>query len=277
MNIAEHAKTFQKALDEQILEGATSGWMEENACNAIYNGGNKITFPKISNNKVYAYETFELTQCMDKRFRIDIWDVDESNFGFAAGNIAAEHQRTIVIPQIDAYRYSYLVKVAGIRETYTPEKSTLLSTLINQLDKVKSATDFNTDIIITMSRPVYDKIMFFSEISDSVKYTNFKQGSLEFPVKVICNVPIIPVPSRRMKTEYIFTNNGFEPTSSSKDINWIICPKSVPIAVSKTDNVKIITPAENEFADAWDIDYRKYHDIFVSDYKKNCIAVNISE
>lgn len=57
---------------------------------------------------------------------------------------------------------------------------------------------------------------------------------------------------------------------------WVvICPKSAPIAVSKTDNVKIITPEANQFADAWDIDYRKYHDLFIPDNKKSVIAVSM--
>ena len=55
----------------------------------------------------------------------------------------------------------------------------------------------------------------------------------------------------------------------------VICPKSAPIAVSKTDNVKIITPEANQFADAWDIDYRKYHDLFVPENKKAVIAVSL--
>lgn len=58
--------------------------------------------------------------------------------------------------------------------------------------------------------------------------------------------------------------------------SWgLICPKNAPIAVSKTDNVKIITPEANQFADAWDIDYRKYHDLFVPDNKKAVIAVSV--
>ena len=58
--------------------------------------------------------------------------------------------------------------------------------------------------------------------------------------------------------------------------SWgLICPKSAPIAVSKTDNVKIITPENNQFADAWDIDYRKYHDLFIPDNKKAVIAVSV--
>lgn len=59
-------------------------------------------------------------------------------------------------------------------------------------------------------------------------------------------------------------------------VNWLICPKSVPVAVSKTDNVKIITPELNQFADAWDVDYRKYHDLFVPESKKATIAVSVS-
>lgn len=60
-------------------------------------------------------------------------------------------------------------------------------------------------------------------------------------------------------------------------VNWLICPKSAPVAVSKTDNVKIITPELNQFADAWDVDYRKYHDLFVPENKRAAIAVSVSE
>ena len=30
-NTIEYAKVFQKELDKQVIEGSTSGWMEENA------------------------------------------------------------------------------------------------------------------------------------------------------------------------------------------------------------------------------------------------------
>ena len=60
-------------------------------------------------------------------------------------------------------------------------------------------------------------------------------------------------------------------------VNWLICPRTAPIAVSKTDNVKIIAPEVNQFADAWDVDYRKYHDLFIPENKKAAIAVSIAE
>lgn len=294
-NTIEYAKVFQKELDKQVLEGATSGWMEENASQVIYNGGSEIKLPKMSLQGLgsysrdegysggavtYAYETFSLTQDRGRRFRIDAIDVDESGFGLAAANVAAEFQRTQVIPEIDAYRYSRLAAAAGIRETYTPDKATVMSTLLDQLGKVRDITGDEGDVVIIMSRPVYDKLMLSGEISYAVENSQFKQGELEFGVKSINGVPVIPVPSARMKSAYTFRadgNGGFAPADGAKEVNWIICPKSAPIAVSKTDNVKIITPEANQFADAWDIDYRKYHDLFVPDNKKAVIAVSLGD
>ncbi len=293
-NTIEYARVFQKELDKQVIEGSTSGWMEENASQVIYNGGSEIKLPKmslqglgsysrgdgyVSGAVTYAYETFSLTQDRGRRFRIDAVDVDESGFGLAAANVAAEFQRTKVIPEIDAYRYSRLAAAAGIRETYTPDKSTVMSSLLAQLGAVRDVTGDEGDVVIAMSRPVYDKLLMSGEISYSVETADFKQGELEFSVKTINGVPVIPVPSARMKTAYTFKGDGdggFSPASGAKDINWIICPKSAPIAVSKTDNVKIITPEANQFADAWDIDYRKYHDLFIPDNKKAVIAVSVS-
>lgn len=292
-NTIEYAKVFQKELDKQVIEGSTSGWMEENASQVIYNGGSEIKLPKmslqglgsysrgdgyVSGAVTYAYETFSLTQDRGRRFRIDAVDVDESGFGLAAANVAAEFQRTKVIPEIDAYRYSKLAEAAGIRETYTSDKSTVMSSLLAQLGEVRDVTGDEGDVVIVMSRPVYDKLMLSGEISYAVESANFKQGDLEFSVKTINGVPVIPVPSARMKTAYTFKTDGdggFTAADDAKDINWLICPKSAPIAVSKTDNVKIITPENNQFADAWDIDYRKYHDLFVPDNKKAVIAVSI--
>ncbi len=294
-NTIEYAKVFQKELDKQVTEGCTSGWMEDNASQVIYNGGAEIKMPKMSMQGLgsynrdsgyaggavtYSFETFTLTQDRGRRFRIDAIDVDESGFGLAAANVAAEFQRTKVIPEIDAYRYSKLASYAGITENYTPDASTLLSALLGQLSAVCDITGGEGENVIIMSRPVYDKLMLSGELNGVLDCAQFAQGELELGVKTINGVPVIPVPSARMKTKYTFSTSGdggFAPASGAKDINWLICPKSAPIAVAKTDNVKIITPELNQFADAWDIDYRKYHDLFVPENKRAAVAVSISE
>ncbi len=240
-NTIEYAKLFQKELDKQILEGSTSGWMEENASQVIYSGGSEIKMPKMSlqglgtysrdegyvNGAVtYSFETFTLTQDRGRRFRIDAIDVDESGFGLAAANVASEFQRTKVIPEIDAYRYAKLASVAGITETYTPDKSTVMSDLLDQLSQVRDITGGEGEAVIIMSRPVYDKLMLSSELSYCIDTAQFSQGEVDFTVKTMNGVPVIPVPSARMKTAYVFSadgEGGFAPADDAKDINWLIC------------------------------------------------------
>lgn len=163
------------------------------------------------------------------------------------------------------------------RQTYFPGKDTVVSAILIQLDKVcKMVCDNNYgngDIVVAMSRPVYDKLVLSGE--SKLKPFQFRQGSLELFVKSINGIPIIPVPSKRMQTEYIFDANGFFPAIRAEPINWIICPKSAPIAISKTGSVKITPPGDNQFADAWDIEYRKYHDLLIPDNAKALIAASL--
>lgn len=55
-NTVEYAKVFQKELDKQVLEGATSGWMEDNAGQVKYSGGNEVKIPKMSLSGLGNYD-----------------------------------------------------------------------------------------------------------------------------------------------------------------------------------------------------------------------------
>lgn len=279
------AAVFQKELDKQILELSTSGWMEENAGQVIYNGGKEIKIPKIAMQGLgtydreegytggavtFSYQTHTMSQDRGRRFRLDAMDVDETDFALTAAAVASEFQRTQVIPEIDAYRYSTLAKKAGNKEVYTPAKSSVFSTLMEQIGKITDVTGGEGELVVIIARPVYDMLLMSSEVQKILDTTEFTQGGLNFTVKSINNIPLIPVSSARMKEDYIFKTGGegeeeggFKAKEGARNINWIICPRKAPVAISKTDNIKIIPPEQNQFADAWDIDYRKYHDLFL--------------
>jgi len=291
-NTIEYAKVFQSELDKQITEGATSGWMEDNASRVIYNGGSEIKMPKmslkglakydrddgyVSGAITYSYETMTMSQDRGRRFRIDALDVDESGFALAAANVAAEFQRTEVIPEIDAYRYSKLGAAASITKTYTPAKSSVLSTLIGQISAVREAVGGDGELVVTMARSVYDMLMLSSEVTHSLDAGSFSQGDLELNVKTICGASVIPVPSSRMMSAYTFSDtDGFAADDDAVQINWIICPQRVPLAVSKTDKMRIFAPDVNQQADAWQVVYRKYHDLCITKNKMNTVMVNIA-
>ena len=115
---------------------------------------------------------------------------------------------------------------------------------------------------------------------------DFTQGGVTLKVRALNGEhPIRRVGSGRLKSAYIFADGktegqktgGFAPAENALDVNWIICPRTVPIAVSRTDKVRIFDPETNQSARAWAIDYRKYHDLWITDNKWPQVWVNCKQ
>lgn len=101
--------------------------MELNSNMVKYNGGNEVKLPSIlmdglgdydrttgfvDGDVTLTWQTHTLTQDRGRTFSLDAMDVDETNFVATAGVVMGEFQRTMVIPEIDAYRYSKLATLA---------------------------------------------------------------------------------------------------------------------------------------------------------------------
>lgn len=290
INTLEYSKIFQQQLDQQIIEGATSGWMEDNAGQVKYSGGNEVKIPTISTQGLgdydrdegfvrgavtLTYETYKMTQDRGRTFSLDAMDVDESNFVVNAGSVMGVFQDEHVIPEIDSYRYSkiFAISKAGgrVTEGYTPVKATILEKLKADIQAIRNKVSRGVELVITMSPITVGILSDALENSRRIDIANFKQGSINLTVKVFDGLPIIEVPSDRLKTLYKKQDGktvgqeagGLVADTNAKDINWIITPKKAPIAVSKTDFTKIFTPQENQQANAWKMNYRKYHEIWI--------------
>ncbi len=302
INTIQYAQLLQTKLDEQVIAQSTSGWMEANAGLVKYDGGKEIKVPSISLNGMGDYdrdsgfvqgavtmthETLTMTMDRGRTFQLDAMDVNESGFLVNATAVAGEFQRTKVIPEIDAYRYSKIYALAAaknrVADAYTPARDTLLDALREDIAAIKDVVGDDIPLVITMPVPVGTMLDTVPDIIKSISVVDFKQGSVNLKIKALDEIPIRRVPSARMKTAYIFKDGitsgqedgGFEPASGAKAINWIITPQNVPIAVSKTDKLRIFAPDVNQQADAWKIDYRKYHELWMTKNKMNTIMVNI--
>lgn len=297
INTLEAAKIFMTALDRQMIEGSTSGWMESNAGQVKYSGGNEVKIPKMSLSGLanydrdggynqgavtLSYETKTMTKDRGREFMLDKIDVDETNFVASASEVMSVFQSTQVIPEVDAYRYSKiynLAKVSGGRE-YTPAANTILSTLNADITAVQDVAGAQ-ELVIIMPYTVADMLDNNEKIAKNVNVGTFKQGAVDIKIKTFNGIPVIRVPSARMKSAYVFndgktsgqTAGGFVAAADAVQINWIICPKSAPIAVSKTDNFKIFAPDVNQKADAWLIQYRKFHDLWIKDNALSAVRV----
>lgn len=301
-NSIQYATVFMEELDSQLVEKSTTGWMEGNAGQVQYNGGAEVKIPKMQMSGLgdydrdggfakgavtVTYETRKLTQDRGRTFQLDAMDVDETNFAATAGAVMREFQNTKVIPEIDAYRYSKiaeLAKTAGKIKEYTAAVDTIFENLMNDMTAIRDAVGDGCELVIAMSAKVAGMLDLAKGGTNVLESGVFQQGSAELKVKEIDGCPIIRVPSARFQTKYDFmdgvteneTDGGFAKAEDAKGINWIIMVKSAPVAISKTDVTRIFDPMTNQNANAWKIDYRKYHDIWITDNGMDGILVNIS-
>lgn len=302
INTLEMAKIFQAKLDQQVAIGATSAWMEANAQNVKYNGGDTVRMPEISTTGLANYDRdkgfnqgavtlkyreYTLTQDRGRTFHLDRMDVDESNFIANAGNVMGTFQRDWVIPEIDSYRYSRIAALAKAegraQEGYTLDAGTILEKLDEDITNIQDVAGENVPLVIIMSTKSRRILNDAKGIERYIKVDEFNSGAVKNKVNTFNDVPVLGVPSARMKTAYIFNdgttaeqkNGGFKPDTDAKDINWIIIPRNVPIAISKTDLPRIFEPSQNLMADAWKIDYRKFHDLWIPHNQMNRVFVNI--
>lgn len=301
INTLQYSQQFQTVLDAQMLAGATSAFMEANAGQVKYDGGDTVHIPEISMQGLAKYDRdegfnqgsvtlkfnpYKMTQDRGRTFQLDSMDVNETNFVATAGTVMGEFQRTQVIPEIDSYRYSKIAALATaenkVTTGFTPAVATILEKLEAEITEIQDVVGEDEGLIIVMSTKLRTILNNSDKFNRYLNVAEFKNGSVNTTVKSFNDIPILGVPSARMKTAYVFNDGktasqeagGFKADTAAKDINWIIMPQSAPIAVSKTDKVRVFTPDLNQKADAWKIDYRKYHDLWIPKNRFAAIRVN---
>ncbi|SDA45619.1 hypothetical protein SAMN02910343_00662 [Dialister histaminiformans] len=297
INTLEYAKIFQTELDKKMLETATSAWMESNAGQVKYNGGDEVRIPTISlvglgdydrdngykqGAVTLGYETRKMTMDRGRAFMLDAMDVDETNFVVAAGMVMGEFQRIEVVPEVDAYRYSAIYKAAGAdhQTTYTAAAASIMDSLDADITAIQDEIGDTEPLVVIISRKVHAILNAAKNVDRYINVAEFQNGAVSTKVKTFNDIPLLDVPSARFKSAYTFdagaTKNagGFAAADGAVDMNWIVIARRAPIAVSKQDKVRIFTPDTYQNANAWKLDYRKYHDLWIKDNALDAVRVN---
>lgn len=301
INTLQYSQQFQTVLDAQMFAGATTAFMEANAGQVKYDGGDTVHIPEISMQGLAKYDRdegfnqgsvtlkfnpYKMTQDRGRTFQLDSMDVNETNFVATAGTVMGEFQRTQVIPEIDSYRYSKIAALATaankVTTGFTPTATTILEKLEEEITDILDVVGENEPLIVVISTKLRTMLNNSDKFHKFLDVTTFQNGAVNTNVKSFNGVPILTAPSACLKTQYVFNDGktasqeagGFKADTAAKDINWIIMPQSAPIAVSKTDKVRVFTPDVNQKADAWKIDYRKYHDLWIPKNRFAAIRVN---
>lgn len=300
LNTVEAAKIFQTALDKKVEKQLTSAWMEVPSNFVQYDGGDEVKLPSIVVDGLGNYDrdggytvggvtlswnTYKLTQDRGRAFLLDAMMVNETNFILTATTVMDEFQRTQVAPEIDAYRYSKLAAVAKSENTTAKayEKGDdLYKAIKKDIAKLQNVgVDFE-NIILTISAGALSVLEESEMAARRMSYTNLGEGEVGGRILKIGDVEVNVVPQNRLVTEIQVNDGktsgqekgGWAKASTAKDINYILCPKDAPQAVTKQDIIRIFSPDKNQKANAWSIDYRRFHDLWVPESKKSLVIVS---
>lgn len=302
VNTLKYGTLFQKNLDLLAVQESVTGWMDANAGQVIYSGGAEVKIPKMTvdglgdydRDKGYAqggvtldYETRKMTQDRGRKFQLDAMDIDETNFVATAASVMGEFQRTQVVPEIDAYRLSVIAAQAvendkGIEYGYTPLDTDIIRKIKAGIQYIRD-NGYTEQLILHATGDVVMQVEL--AMLNHIRSVDFTKGGIKTKVPAIDDVPIISTPANRMYTAITIydgvtagqTKGGYKKGDAAKDVNFLIMPMGAPIAVTKQDKMKIFTPDENQDADAWKMNYRRYHDLWILDNKQNFIYANIKD
>ena len=305
INTLATATLFQNTLDKVAIQDAVTGWMDANAGQVIYNGGAEVKIPKMSvqgmgdydrdngyqqGGVTLEYETRKMTQDRGRKFQLDPIDINENNFVTTAAAVMGEFQRMHVTPEIDAYRISKIAtetiaanKAGMVEYGYTPG-ATGTSTLRKMKEGIKAIRELYNGPLVCHATP--DFIMELElELAGKITTATFSKGGIDTAVPAVDGVPIVSTPSNRMYTAITIRDGktsgqeqgGYAKGTTAKDINFFICPRTTPIAITKQDIMRIFDPTINQKLNAWQMDYRRFHDIWVLDNKLDSIFLNIKD
>ena len=219
----------------------------------------------VSGNVTMTNETVKCNFDRGRMFTVDTMD-NEETAGLAFGRLASEFIRTKVVPELDAFRFASYCGKSGI----TKKEETL-----NDGAAVLAALRVATTAMDEAEVPMEDRHLFITPTLDGMiadlDTTKSREILARFTTKTL-------VPQTRFYTA-IDQKDGHtggqeaggytKASSGGADLNFMVIHKPALIQFDKHVAPKIVTPEQNQDADAYKYGYRN---VGIADVYKNKLA-----
>lgn len=252
---------------------------------------NELIIPKLSMQGLADYSrnggyidgdvtlTNESVRCNFDRgrmFTVDTLDNAETA-GLAFGRLAGEFIRTKVVPELDAFRFAAYAQTTGISTVTGAALSTgagvveAIRAAINKMDEdevpqeqrylyiTPTLLGLVEDLDTTKSKKVLEGFAKITKVPQSRFYTKIAQKSGK----------IIATGEGQGASTTDETAGGYAKASDGKNINFMVIHKPALIQYQKHTVPKVITPEQNQTADAWKFGYRT---VGIADAYENKVA-----
>lgn len=280
--MANSITTFKKyidLLDEVYKNGAKTAILDgDSTLVRMGSNANEIVIPKMAMDGLADYsrnsgyvdgsvtltnETVQFNYDRGRAFTIDAMD-NEETAGVAFGKLASEFIRTKVVPEMDAFRFAKYASVTGISKVAT---AATLSGGADVITALRTAiTKMDEDEVPMENRYLFITPTLYGTVQD-LDTTKSKEVLNRF-------AGIVQVPQTRFYTAVTLYDGttdtsatsggvnqipgGYVKGSSGKDINFMVIHKPAVLQYTKHTVNKVISPDENQTADAWKFPYRAY-------------------
>lgn len=268
MSIALFKKYITGVLDE-VYKNASLTAVLDGANELVQQGANanELVIPKMDMDGLGDYSkssgyvngdvslVMETVACNFDRgrmFQVDSMD-DIETAGVAFGRLAGEFIRTKVVPELDAFRFAAYAGTANIKTT----DAAALSSGAAVIAALAAASDGMDDDEV----PATDRYLFITPtllgLVRDLDTTKSKEVLAQF-------AGVFKVPQSRFYTAIDQLDGttsgeeagGYAKADGAKNINFMIIHKDAVIQFEKHVVPKIITPEQNQSADAWKFGYR---------------------
>lgn len=292
-NSIELALKFQPILDEIYKLMSKTGRMDALTKPVSFAGANIVKIFKIAIVGLGNYSrslgypvgdvtgTWEAITLDTERARelfMDRMD-DEETLGMAFGSLVGEFMRTLVVPEVDAFRFSRYSSWSGINEVATPTTLTS-STVLAAIDKGAEAMDEAE--VPEDGRLLYVSSSVQSMMDAAITRLYGNESSIQKRVKNYENKDVIMIPQTRfykgitLNAGASASAGGYVKTvSTGRDINFMIIHPTAVLQVKKHDKLKLFDPDTNQDKDGWKIQYRLYHGAWVLENKYDGVYSHI--
>lgn len=227
-----------------------------------------------------TWELFKLNYDRGKQFRIDDMD-NEEQAGLVIGNLLREFLRTKVVPEVDTIRFS---KMASKTSVSLGNKIVETVSANQIIGKFNTAFEWLTEHevpeeeqVIFVNPTIMTQIRNTTELVKFITQADYKsEQGINFTVEKYGNRPIIEVPSNRFFTDVLTTQNGYQPSSTSKVINFMVVSKKAIIPIVKLEKSKTWTPDQVQDFDGYKVNFRMYHDAIIPKNKIPAVYMSVS-
>lgn len=193
-----------------------------------------------------ASTTYQCNYERGRMFVVDVMDNIETA-GVAFGRLAGEFIRMHVAPEIDAFRIAKYASTSGVG-TASADLATGAD-VVAALRVCATAMDNGevplTDRYLFITPDLYGMVEDLDTTKSRAVLARFTQ--------------VIQVPQTRMYSGVSLSTSGaggYSKTTAGKNLNFLAVHKSAVIQYNKHVVPKIVTPEQNQTADAWKFGYR---------------------